>query len=56
MAGLTVGFWRDRAEIRTSTDRLFLPSMSGPEREEKIRGWEHAIRCARMWSQRDVRK
>ena len=56
MAGLTVGFWRDRAEIRTSTDRLFLPSMSGPEREEKIRGWEHAIRCARMWSHRDVRE
>ena len=54
LAGLTVGFWRDRDEIQTSVDRVFVPRMSDMERMGKIRGWEHAIRCARMWSQREI--
>lgn len=50
LAGLTVGLWRDRSEIGAPIERRFVPDMSEDERAEKMRGWEHAVRCARMWS------
>lgn len=53
MAGLTVGFWSDRDDIRRnwSLDRRFVPAMDGSRRDELIRGWERAVRCARLWSE-----
>lgn len=53
MAGLTVGFWSDRDDIRRnwSLDRRFVPAMDDSRRDELIRGWERAVRCARLWSE-----
>ena len=55
MAGLAVGFWSSEDELsgNWSLDRVFLPSMSEAEREEHIRGWDHAVRCAKTWSATD---
>ncbi len=54
-AGLTVGFWKDREDLRAnwSLDRRFVPTMSGPERDARISGWHRAVRCARLWSETD---
>ena len=53
MAGLTVGFWTDRDDLRSnwSLDRRFVPDMTADRREELIRGWTRAVRCARIWSE-----
>ena len=55
MAGLTVGFWDDEGDLSDnwSLDRKFVPRMDPAEREEHIRGWNHAVRCARLWSESD---
>ena len=52
MAGLTVGFWDGEDDLREnwSLDRRFVPQMGEAERQEHIRGWNHAVRCARLWS------
>ena len=50
MAGLTVGFWSDRSEIRSNIDRTFIPRISSEERLRMIKGWNHAVRCAKTWS------
>ena len=53
MAGLTVGFWTDRDDLRSnwSLDRRFVPDMTADRRDELIRGWTRAVRCARIWSE-----
>ena len=53
MAGLTTGFWNGTGDLRDnwSRDRSFTPSMDEGSRRELIAGWEHAVRCARVWSE-----
>ena len=45
LAGLAVGFWRDRAELSTlwQAERTFRPAMDAGERDEKYRGWNRAV-------------
>lgn len=47
-AGLAVGFWSDRDEIRalTRVDRTFTPSMEETRRDALYRGWQRAVRAA----------
>lgn len=56
MAGLTVGFWRDEDELMENwtLDRRFVPVMAEDERREHVSGWNHAVRCARLWSSPDT--
>ena len=46
LAGLAVGFWKDTDELAANTriDREFLPELSAPEREKKLRGWHRAVK------------
>ena len=51
LAGLAVGFWRDRQEIAShwQADRVFEPSM-GREQAAELRGkWKRAVERARGW-------
>lgn len=52
LAGLATGFWKDRGEIRRNwnLDRAFQPQMSPAQREEKLKGWRRAVRCAIAWA------
>ena len=52
-AGLTVGFWDGEDDLRANwaLDRRFVPSMPREWRDELVRGWERAVRCARLWSE-----
>ena len=51
LAGLAVGFWKDKAEIADTwnDDRTFSPTMAPAARESKYKGWKKAVECSRAW-------
>lgn len=51
LAGLAVGFWQDKREIRDNwqLSKTFQSSMTQRKREELLQGWEKAVACALMW-------
>ena len=53
LAGLAVGYWRDREEIRENWElsKEFAPAMEEPVRRDKLRGWEKAVKCALLWAE-----
>ena len=55
LAGLAVGYWNSLDEIRDNwaVDRVFQPRMEDAVREERIRGWRKAVRCAYGWAKED---
>jgi len=52
LAGLAVGFWRDRQEIaaRWKIDCTFEPVMDSDVREEKFANWKRAVERALGWA------
>ena len=55
LAGLAVGFWRDKQDVlkNRAVDRSFLPSITGEERERRIKGWNKAVRYAYHWEKEE---
>ena len=53
LAGLAVGYWRDREDIRTnwSIGREFLAEMKDSTREELLAGWHKAVQRSFAWAQ-----
>jgi glycerol kinase len=53
LAGLAVGFWRNRAEIagQWKVDRRFEPAMKPDRREKLLKGWAKALERARNWEE-----
>lgn len=54
LAGLAVGFWKDKEEINniSSLDRTFKPNMDNSTREKLYRGWKKAVGRAGDWEER----
>ncbi len=54
LAGLAVGVWKDRNEIRKmdNFDRIFSPTMDGDEREKLVKGWHKAVGRSLDWEER----
>ena len=52
LAGLASGFWRDLDEIRGNwaCERTFFPAVSQQRRQELLKGWKRAVRCAMAWA------
>ncbi|NPV52989.1 MAG: glycerol kinase GlpK [Firmicutes bacterium] len=52
LAGLAVGFWRDRDEIahRWKLGARFEPAMAAGRRDELYRGWQRAVERAMRWA------
>jgi glycerol kinase len=48
LAGLAVGMWTDREDVRESwvVDRQFEPTWSEDERESRYEGWRLAVKRA----------
>lgn len=48
LAGLSVGYWKDKTEIRENwqLSREFYPVMEEETRSERLAGWDRAVRCA----------
>ena len=53
LAGLAVGYWKDRDEIAGNwqIDQRFNPQMDDKRREELKKGWKRAVRCALAWAE-----
>ena len=51
LAGLAVGFFRDRNEISDLNINgvTFSPGMDKEEREKLLSGWHHAVRASRAY-------
>ena len=51
LAGLAVGFWRNKAElaVRWEVDRTFKPVLEPVIRDRKYAGWLRAVSRARSW-------
>ena len=58
LAGIAVGFWKDREDVRRnwSLERTFTPSMPEEKRREKLKGWERAVRCAVSYADEECGK
>ena len=51
LAGLAVGYWKDREEISQNwrVDKRFYSGMEEDGRKKRIRGWKRAVKCALAW-------
>ena len=53
LAGLAVGYWKDRDEIRKNwkIDRRFHSEIDADQRAKLIKGWKRAVKCALYWAE-----
>ncbi|MBU9724869.1 glycerol kinase GlpK [Diplocloster modestus] len=53
LAGLAVGFWKSREEIRSNwaLSQTFSPKIEDEKREKLLRGWKKAVKCAFGWAE-----
>ncbi|MCI7019429.1 MAG: glycerol kinase GlpK [Clostridiales bacterium] len=53
LAGLAVGYWRDREDVRKNwaIERTFTPTISAEQREKRLHGWNKAVKCALGWAE-----
>ena len=52
LAGLAVGYWKDKKEVlkNWSVDKTFIPSIDESKREDMVKGWNKAVRYSYDWS------
>lgn len=53
LAGLAVGYWKDREHIRNNWKEaaVFVPEMKEADREGLLAGWKRAVRSALFWAE-----
>lgn len=53
LAGLAVGYWKNKEEIRKNwqVSNTFASTMDEEYREKLIKGWKRAVKCALCWSE-----
>lgn len=51
LAGLAVGFWKDKQEIseKWKLDKTFEPDMEASRKDELYRGWQKAVEATRVF-------
>ena len=52
LAGLAVGYWEDKEDIRRNwqVDKSFSPAMDENERVKLLKGWHKAVKTALVWA------
>ena len=55
LAGLATGYYKDKEEIRANWQigKTFESGMEASRREELLKGWKRAVRCALVWSEEE---
>ena len=55
LAGLAVGFYKDKEEIKSSLviDKEFIPDMSDAKRKLLYKGWKKAVSRSLLWAKED---
>ena len=53
LAGLAVGYWKDREDVRKNwaIERTFTPNISEEQRGKRLHGWNKAVKCALGWAE-----
>ncbi len=53
LAGLAVGYWKDKEEIKENwkQEKVFEPAIEEEKRRSLLAGWERAVRCALAWAE-----
>jgi glycerol kinase len=53
LAGLAVGYWKDKEEIKANwqLSKWFKHRMSEKDREKRLKGWDRAVKCALLYSE-----
>ncbi len=53
LAGLALGFWKSKEEIRENWNlgREFTPTMEDKERAKLLKGWHTAIKCVKLYGE-----
>lgn len=53
LAGLAVSYWKDLEDIQVNfaIEKTFQSDMAERDRNEKIKGWKRAVKCAVCWSE-----
>ncbi len=54
LAGLSVGFWKDKDEIKNNwaLSKTFIPSMEKEERDRLLKGWHKAVNRSFSWEEK----
>lgn len=54
LAGLSVGYWKDKQEIRENwaISQVFEPKLGVEEMTHRLDSWHRAIRCAKGWEEK----
>ena len=54
LAGLSVGYWKDKQEIRENwaVSQVFEPKLGAEEIAYRLHGWQKAVKCARGWEEK----
>ena len=52
LAGLAVGYWKDKEEVKKNQQigKVFTPNMASEERAAKRKGWNKAVKDAYRWA------
>ena len=55
LAGLAVGYWASKEDVikNWTSDCIFKPTIEDKEREDRIKGWEKAVKYAYGWAKED---
>ena len=55
LAGLAINYFQDKKQIskQHQIDQTFIPNMENKIREEKYKGWKHAVKCCQIYGQKD---
>lgn len=55
LAGLSTGYWKSKEEIKENwiLSKSFIPSMDDKVRQDLLKGWRRAVRCAIFWANDD---
>lgn len=55
LAGLAVGYWKDLDEVKENwvCEKTFTPTIAAWRRDELLRGWKRAVKCAIAWAREE---
>ena len=56
LAGLAVGYWKDKEDViqNWAIDRTFNPMISEEKRDEKVKGWNKAVKRSFDWAKDEI--
>ena len=55
LAGLAVGYWKNKEEViqNRSVNRVFLPDLDKQVRNQRVKGWNKAVKYAYEWAKEE---